>query len=317
MALWSSKKNSITVILDQAGIIGNVDIDKNIDIILTPSFYWFVEREFSVKFNFQIKEYLPSIFEEFTDTQVLSYLIVPKQNGLFWLFAYDDKAILKALNNAGIDSSKVGKVYFAQNVFSKTDAIDLDNGYALISIKNGISRVPKTLINDTLLLKNIKESEPSLTKGIILKKYTNFIDENLIKKIMVPFVLIIFLEVIQVVALWRENQKLSLKKQEVFNSYNLPSTMFQNRSILKSLERKNLKQQKIRSFIDKIFKASFKTEEHLQTFEISDTKALVEIKLKNIKDAENFKDYFIKSIDFADIENIIVKDSIMRIKFKL
>ena len=317
MSLWLSKNDNI-IILDKTGIVGDtLLLEQKMDVVLTPSFYWFVEKKLSLKFNFQVREYLPSIFEEFTNSANLSYLAVSKGDDLFWLFAYDDKTILKSLVDMGVDPSKVKKIYFAQNVFSKEKYITLNDGYMLANIESTISRVPKSCMNSKITSKEISQKVLSLQNGVTLKKYTSFIDDKLVKKFMIPLMLIVIIMGVEAISVWNKNKNLSQQSDKVFTSYNLPPTSFQNKAILSNIKIKSLKQQKVRTFMKAIFRAPLKNTEYIQMLDINEKNANISIKLKKIKNAETLKKYFMKKIDFADIQKILVKDKKMKVKFRL
>ena len=317
MFRWLSKSGNDIVILDKKGAIGNIFGKKSIDVILTPSFYWFAEKKLPVKFTFQAKEYLPSIFEEFTDVQGLSYQVVSKGDNLFWLFAYDDKAILKALTDSGIDISKVSKIYFAQNVFSDTKSINLKNGFLLSNINGIISRVPDSFAKDSIKFSEIPKEELSFENGVVLKKYTNFIDENLAKKIMLPLLLLVMVEGVEAFSIWLRNKKLNTQRETIFKSYNLPQTSFQNRAILKTLQTKIKSQQKIRRFISILFNAPFNKEEFIEDLELTGHKASIAIKLKDIKNAKRYKNFFLNYMNFANISKMVVKNGTLVAEFEL
>lgn len=317
MFQWLSKSGNNIIILDKKGVVGNILGEKSIDIILTPSFYWFVEKKFSVKFTFQIKEYLPSIFEEFTDTQGLSYQVISKEDELFWFFAYDDKAILKALTDNGIDTSKISKIYFAQNVFFDTKPIDLENGFLLSNINKIVSRVPNIFIKDSIKFREFPKEKLSLENGTILKRYTNFIDENLAKKVMLPLLLLVAIEGVEAFSLWYRNKKLNAQKETIFKSYNLPQTSFQNRAILKTLQAKIKSQQNIRKFLSILFNAPFDKNEYIEDLELKDKKASITIKLQNVKNAIKYKNFFLNYLSFADVSKMVVKKGTLVVEFKI
>ncbi len=314
--LYKNKKSSV-VFLDKNGIIGEIPSNQKVDIILTPSFYWFIKKELSVKFNFQVKEYLPSIFEEFISKKNLSYLSIPKEDGVFWLFGYDDRDILDSLEKNGVESSKIGKIYFAQNISSTEKTINLSNGYLLTFIDDTLSRVPESFAKKSESFKDILSDNLSLKDGIALKRYRSFIDEKLLKKVMIPLLVLIILEGFEVISVWQKNQNLSLKKENLFKSYALPATSFQNRAILSNLKKRNLKQQRIRELSYLLSQAPFKSGEYIENLQINTLKASATIRLKDIKNAEKYKSYFINHIGFATIDKILVKDSNLVVEFSL
>ena len=317
MFRWLSKSGNDIVILDKKGAVGNIFGKKIIDVVLTPSFYWFAEKKLPVKFTFQVKEYLPSIFEEFADTQGFSYQVISKGDNLFWLFAYDDKAILKAIADSGIDISKVSKIYFAQNVFSDIKSINLKNGFLLSNINGIISRVPDSFAKNIVNFSEIPKEKLSFENGVVLKKYTNFIDENLAKKIMLPLLFLVMVEGVEALSLWLRNKKLNTQKETIFKSYNLPQTSFQNRAILKTLQTKIKSQQKIRRFISILLNAPFNKEEFIEDLKLTGHKASVIIKLKDIKNTKKYKNFFLNYMNFADISKMVVKNGTLVAEFEL
>ncbi len=317
MFQWLFKDSSDIVILDKKGIVGDISGERSIDIILTPSFYWFVEKNFSVKFTFQIKEYLPSIFEEFTDTKYLSYQIVPKGDGVFWLFAYDNRVILQALLDNGIDLLRVSKIYFAQNSFFYTKAVDLENGFLLCNLNGVISRVPNDFTKDVIKFNEISKEELSLENGAILKRYTNFIDENLIKKILLPLLFLVVVEGAEGILLWLRNKKLLAQKDTIFQSYNLPPTSFQNRAILSRLKSEINSQKNIRKFIGVLFNTPFNKDDFIKDIELTEHRATITIKLKNRNHADRYKVFLSKNIKFAKISKATLKENILSLEFKL
>ncbi len=319
MFQWLSKsKRKNVLLLDKEGIVNEGSfVEGKIDIVLTPSFYWFVKKKLPVKFNFQVKEYLPSIFEEFTNTDDLSYYVI-KKNDLSWLFAYDDKVILESLKKNGIDISDVDKIYFAQNVFVEDSAVDLKNGYILVGIDGVISRIPADFVEkDSITLSDALKDKVSFKDGVVLKKYASIVDEKIVKKIMIPLFLIVFVEATEALKVWRENKNLENSGSKIFSKYSLPPTSFQNQAILSSLKKKNLEQEKIRELANILFKAPFLKGEYIAKLNISKNRANIKIKLLNNLRAKKFKNYLLKFSDLITIKKIVVKNSVADIRISI
>ncbi len=318
MFQWLSRQKDYNVIiLDKNSILpkGTVLSEKKINVVLSPSYYWFIEKKLPIKFTFQAKEYLPSIFESLTPSGKLSYLAIPKGD-TFWLFAYDDQKIIKALEDNGINISNVEKIYFAQNVFSK-DAIDLENDYSLVDIKGTITRVPTALVNVQKYLSKIPKNEFVLTNGVNLKRYKSFIDEKILYKVFIPLSLLILLYAVEIVKLWHINKNLSEQKEKIFSQYNLPSTTFQNRSILERLENIYKKQKNIREFISVVLSAPYRSNEFIKLFSLDKNSATLRIKLAKISDADIFKNYFEQRLSVGNIKSMSVNSSILTVEFTL
>ncbi len=318
MFQWLSKqKDHHVVVLDKGGIVYKdiVSLDKKIDVVLLPSFYWFVEKKLPIRFAFQAKEYLPSIFESLTTSAKLSYLAIQKED-IFWLFAYDDQDILKALEKENINISNVKKVYFAQNVFNDV-AIDLDNNYSLININGILTRIPSTLAANGKKISQISKNNFNLTKGISLKRYKSFIGESFLYKLIIPIILIILLYVVDTAQLLYVNKNLLQQKNEIFSKYNLPNTTFQNKSILMQLKNTYKIQKNLRNFIETIMSAPYGTHGFITLFKINQKSSVLSIKLAKASDVNIFKNYFKQKLTIGNIKSIVVRNSILTVEFNL
>ena len=318
MPQWLSKqKDHHIVVLDKNGVIykDTITLNEKIDIVLLPSFYWFIEKKLPVKFTFQTKEYLPSIFESLTTSAKLSYLAIKKED-FYWLFAYDDQEILKALEKENIDISKVERVYFAQNVFNDM-AIDLENNYSLVNIDGILTRIPSTLVSGSKKISQISKNDFNLTKGISLKRYKSFIGENFLYKLITPLVLIILLYIIDTAQIWHTNKNLLQQKNEIFSKYNLPNTTFQNRSILAQLENTYKVQKNLRNLIKTVMSAPYSPNEFITSFKINQKNSVLCIKLENPSDANIFKNYFEQKLIVGNIKSMSVHNSILTVEFNV
>lgn len=319
MFRWlSSQKDKNIIILDKNSIIhkDTLSSDKKINVIVSPSYYWFVEKKLPVTFAFQAKEYLPSIFSSLTTSAHLSYFAVEKED-TYWLFAYDDQEIIKALEDGGINISDIEKIYFAQNIFNGDEAIDLENNYSLVNIKGTITRIPSALVKSKKNISQILNNELKMTNGIVLKRYKSFIDEKILYKVIIPLSLLIVLYSIETVKIWHNNKNLVQQKEEIFSRYNLPNTTFQNRSILERLENIYKKQKNIRNFISIILSAPYRSNEFIKSFTLGKNSAKLHIKLAKTSDADIFKNYFEQRLTTGNVKSMRVKSSILIVEFIL
>lgn len=308
--LYKKRANNI-IILDKDRAIYNGDIKNGFDVVITPSFYWFTKRVLPVKFVFQVKEYLPSIFEEMDAPANLSYQVIKKDDE-FWLFGYDDASIVEELKKQHIDPSLAHKIYFAQNVFDKNDTVDIGNGYKLINIQDTVSKVPSSLTTkEGKDAKDFIKNGVKLENGVVLKRYKNVVDEKIIRKVMIPLIIIIALQIAQLIKIYIDNKKLTSQRENIFTKYDLPPTTFQNRAILSRLKQKSTKQNAIREFLSMIFQLPLQRKEYVSKIEISSNRAKISIKLTNSSRAEIFKNYLLKTHKFQDLDKIVVKDGLM------
>jgi len=289
-----NKKIKNIIILDKDRVIGEFDDKNPIEVILTPSYYWFVKRKLPIKFAFQAKEYLPSIFEEFGISEKDHSYTLLKKDDEFWLYAYSDKTISKALENRGINPSMINKIHFAQNIFNSKKPIDLNNGYTLADINGTLCKIPSNLVKDRINIQDLRLEDIELDKGNELKKYSSIIDEKTVKKLLIPIFLLAVLYALQTYFLYRENLKLEKQKDEIFSKYSLLSTTFQNRAVLKNLQNKNLTQKRIRYILSVLFSMPFSKNEYIQSLDISDNQAKITIRSNDSSRLKIFKRYLLK-----------------------
>ncbi|MCK4441951.1 MAG: hypothetical protein KAU90_08080, partial [Sulfurovaceae bacterium] len=113
----------------------SISTKDNIDIILTPQFYYFLQEELGIKFAYQAKQIAPSLFEEYLDEQKEYQYYVYKCDNYWCFFAYDIEEITSFLETKGLKKHQIGKIFFVQELSKYLDkAISLGNTTALKSI---------------------------------------------------------------------------------------------------------------------------------------------------------------------------------------
>ena len=187
----------------------------------------------------------------------------------------------------------------------------------LNKIDNIVTRVPKTFVKSAKKLNKFLKEDLSLKHGVVLKKNINFIDENLIKKIMLPIFIFALIEGIEGISLWLRNKKLNFQKDTIFKSYNLPSTSFQNIAILRKLREDIKYQQNIRRFISVLLNAPFGKGEFIKNFDLDNYKASVMIKLEDVSNLKKYKNFFLNYINFATVTKTRVKNNTLIVEFRL
>jgi len=304
MAL-KSKKNII--ILDKDTIIGKVS-DKN-EIILTPSFYWVTKRELPIKFTFEAKKYMPSIFEEIAPSGKYSYFAI-KEDKEYLLFAYEDRKIFEALEKFGI--SNVRGIYFAQNELKDFLPFDLENGFALELVDGIVTKVPTNIVKN---LKRVENLNIPLKHKITLKRYSYIVDESGVKNIAIALIVLITVFIFESMYFYKESQDIESKAQKVFEKYSLPPTKLQNRAIYSNLNEIAKYQKDLREFLYKITKVSLKSDERVENIDIDGKEANIEIALSNQNRIEYFKNYFLSQN--LDIKKIEVYDKSIKVEFSI
>lgn len=119
---------------------------KRYDLMLTPQFYIFKKESLPVSYQYQATKLAPSILDELTGTGNYSYATIKEGDG--WaLIAYDMGKIESFLEEKGLDSSFINKIYFAQQ--SKEHfkhPVSMDDKNAIVTVDDTVVMLPKSIV---------------------------------------------------------------------------------------------------------------------------------------------------------------------------
>jgi len=145
----------------------SISTNKNIDIIVTPQFYSFLQEELGIKFAYQAKQIAPAQFDDYVDKSKEYQYFVYKCKEYWCFFAYDIEEIITFLEDKGIKRHQIGKIFFAQELepYLK-EAINLGNSTALKSVDGVVTVVPKRLFDNEYEYKTLNLKDISLKNGV-------------------------------------------------------------------------------------------------------------------------------------------------------
>jgi len=145
----------------------NVSLKHSVEIILTPEFYTFIREELDIRFTYQAKQIAQSLFDDYLDSSK-EYQYYVSKHGEFWYFyAYDIKEIEDFIESKGIETHRVSKIYFAQELNSElTQAVKLSEKNILTSIDDTVTVLPSHLIDTDVELKTLDLSKIKLHAGV-------------------------------------------------------------------------------------------------------------------------------------------------------
>ena len=294
------KRNSSTVktpalFLDKES--PRVIIDGKIDIVLSPSLYWFREEVLPVKSAAQAKKLTPSLFDAVIPEGVYGYHAQQNEDA-FWLFAFDEALIAKTISEVGLRPNQIQNVYFAQNECDDLKTpLQVSEKQVLINHEGVVSLIPKRYTTDSIEAKYFFDEHPRSKYKVTVNLFkNNFIDEKQLNRLLALAVAFV---VIYLGAFLLEQQRLKqvlIKQYALVEHYNLPQTSFELKGLKKSLESKQKRQMALRTFLKTMFKLPLKKDEFVQSVEISSKKVSFEIMMNNPKRAEVFKVFLQKSI---------------------
>jgi len=245
----------------------SIETDELLDIILTPSFYWVKRVELPVKYIHEVRRLLPSLFEDILPEGEYSYSAY-RDGDAYMIFAYDDKAIVRALNEKGIKTAQINKVYLAQSEFGSIEkAIALGKDAVMLVQKGVLIKLPSHFSDETMMLDLDRHKFSS--HHIPLARYSHIAD----KKSMTLFASFMLILILSLVAEWSivhaKMQDTVSTRDELFETYALKSTMMQNQAILDQLEERYDRQSKIRKISASLFDVKLEKAEKMSYFDVT------------------------------------------------
>lgn len=211
---------------------------KKIEIIVSPEFYWVRKFNIPVKNETQARHVLPTLFEDIIDEKsTLTYSAIKLENNEFLCFAYSNKKVYEAIKNAGIPTSNISSVYFAQNECHKFKSFVVDELSFIYTKENILVKVPNNIIVQkeelTKGLKTIKLSNHKLQ----IKFYNNILNSKIYYSFLTIFSIIIFLNLLKSFSYSNQADSLIQKEKELKVSASLPTSKIQTKAILEKYEK--------------------------------------------------------------------------------
>ena len=274
-----------------------ISVENKINIILSPSFYWYKAETLPVKKASAAKELAPSLFDGIVDEANYSYMAIKKEE-LFWLFAYDDLLIAQTLLDMGIKPSHINAIYFAQTECLGTlEAIKVNESTALISKDDAVSLIPIEYAGDTISSEHYF-SEHTLSKEKVNVNFfqNSFLDEKYIYRLMLIATFVTGIYLAEYLLLQNDLEREQFKAYTLAEKYKLPATSFEIKSLKNGLESKQKRQIKLREDISALMRIALKEGEYMQKIIIKAKTAHLEIHLSDPKHAEAIKRYVAKTM---------------------
>jgi len=274
----------------------HLELDKQVNIILSPSLYWVKKLSLPIKSVREVKKLLPSIFEDSISGGEYSYEAY-KAGDDYFVFAYEDKRILELLKEKNISPSSVKKIYFAQSELSDiTKPLKIDDEFSLAIQNDIVLLLPNGFIQDAqeINLSNIKHSKYNIT----LTSYSHIVNKKTLyslSAILVGFIGLVFGEYM---LYSNKVQKVDNQKSEVFTKYSLKPTMFQNNSLLKKYNKIYKRETQLRKYSAEVFATKLKPEHKLTSLILKDKKLVATF--SGVK--KNGYNYILKKFDAKSLK---------------
>jgi len=262
----------------------SISTNNNIDIILTPQFYFFLREELGIKFTYQAKQIAPSLFDDYLDENKNYQYYVYKCDNQWCFFAYDIEEVITFLEDKGIKRHQIGKIFFAQELARYLEeAISLGNRTALKSIDGVVTVVPKRLFGNEYEYKTLDIKDISLKHGVsISSSYASLVP---LKKTVIITTLLAILGGISIFEGTQIKNSIQPDKEKLEALLDKNPRLKSNRirkSILAQYEPIDKLERKKRDIIDNISKLLSSTSQ-LKELVIDDKKVKAIIETTNIR----------------------------------
>ena len=295
MSLVSNKHKKLFLCLDS-----KVDIKDRVDIILSPEFYWVRIFDIPVKNSSQAAHVLPTLFEDVLETtNELSYQVLKLEDGKYLCFAYINKKIFEAIKNAGISSSQVNSIYFAQTECMQFKQFTVCNKSFLYTKDNVLVKVPSSLLTQNINLEENLENIKLSSNKVDIKLYNSSLSTKQIYSLLLVMLIVCFVNIFKIFDYSSEISTLEEKIESTKKASKLPSSMIQRNSILDNYRLKQKSQIELREAISYILK-----DKRFELESIQIKKRNFELEYKAINDVDSLKNYLTKKYELLSFRKV-------------
>lgn len=281
----------------------NIDNETELNIILSPEFYWTRKIKLPVANEKDAKSLIKPIFEEiFGELENYDFMAIGLPNGEFLGIAYEPKKIAQFLIDANIKLARVNAIYFAVIECQMYDKFIFEN--KIYSYKDGVLlNIPTSISNE---IEKINELD---LDSIFFSKYKlnlNYSNKYISNKMM--YILSFICLCIGILYLWQgiifANQASmnTTKIDSIKTTNNLPSSKMQLESIVLQMQNDFNLQGNIRKELAYILDYSIISEHQSKIDSLEFQNGSYKIVFSNL-DEQNAKTYFSSKFKTINVKN--------------
>ena len=249
--------------------------DEKVDIILSPSLYWIKKISLPLNSLREVKTLLPSIFEDMLPDGIYSYSVYKNsEDSLFYAFAYEDKKILDVIAQHNIPMTNIASIHFAQSELHNTQhPMMIDDKQCLYVQDSIVTLVPSSWVKEKeeLDLSSITLSKHKIT----LQQFAHIIDYKSLYGVISVLAILILLGFSELLITTQRSQDIVTKTDEIFVKDDLKPTMFENKSILKKLEKTHESQTRFREYLSYLLALKLNKSEKMTLLSLKNKTILV------------------------------------------
>ena len=244
----------------------SLHVEEKVNIILSPSLYWVKKVTLPINNLRDVKKLLPTLFEDTIPLATYSYSVYKSVvDSEYFIFAYEDKKILDLLVKQNISISNVLSVHFAQSEFSDIKNAMKINERQSVYIKDDIVvLVPCCWIEEK---GELDLSSITLSKHkIALQQFGHIVEPKSFYGIVSAMLVLILILAIELFSVSSKVHDIVEKKDNIFASYGLKSTTFENKAILKKYDNIHNNQMLFRKYLANILSLRLEQNEKMTLF---------------------------------------------------
>lgn len=226
-----------------------------IDIIVSPEFYWVRKFDIPVKTEAQARHVLPTLFEDVIDeVTTLTYQVIKLEDNQFLCFAYNNKKIYEAIKKADIPTSEIASIYFAQNECKNFKSFHMDDMVFMYTDDDILVKVPSNIqVEEAIPLRKVLNNIKPSNYKLQMKLYNDVISSKFYYTLFIIFGILIVTNFFKYFSYSSEVTNLEKQMENIKRTSKMPASMLQVDSILKKYDSSVLIENKKRDAISYIF----------------------------------------------------------------
>ncbi|MEJ2324605.1 MAG: hypothetical protein P8Y77_07420 [Nitrospirota bacterium] len=280
------------------------EVEGKIDLILSPSLYWFRQESLPAKTVFQARKLAPSVFDAILPKGHYSYHVL-KREGSFWLFAYREEQISETIRKAGIRPTDIRHVYFAQTECATLETpLQLNGGKVLSNVDGVVTELPSKYAAGAEDAQRFFVAHERKGPPVGIALYPSaLLDKKQFKRLTAVSALFFVLYAVEYVMAQQHLDAVLAEKEKIMKTYRIPQTSFERDGLIRALEKKQQRQVRLREKAKALFALPADADVHAERLTLTARKVTMSIAFKRAQQMVSFKNK-LKTIGTVTSENL-------------
>jgi hypothetical protein len=280
------------------------ETEGKIDLILSPSLYWFRQESLPAKTVFQARKLAPSVFDAILPKGQYNYHVLKREGG-FWLFAYNEEQIAETIRKAGIRPANIRHIYFAQTECTALEVpLQLERGKVLSNVEGVVTELPSKYAASTEDARDFFNARERQGPPVGIALYASaLLDKKQFKRLTAVSALFFVLYTVEYVMAQRHLDALTAEKERIMRTYRIPQTSFERDGLIRALEKKQQNQLRLREKAKALFALPADADVHAERLTLTSRKMTMSVAFKQVPQMVSFKNK-LKTIGTFTSENL-------------